>query len=86
MAIPSELSDTEAAALVRIARAQEFMGKVGDQVRVARGDRDAAIAELRLRGWTQRDLSEVTGLSTGMLVKIDRAQGVVSIRGGARRA
>lgn len=80
MSTPQELTEAELVAIGKIVRAQEFLTTVTEQRRLALADRDAAIAELRILGWSMARVAEVTGLSPAMIGKIDRAQGLESTR------
>lgn len=78
--LPQEIPDEIRMVLGRIVAAQEAMMKAQHWLDTARGDRDHAIAQLRVAGWTVRQIHAFTGLSVAGLDKICKQQGVQSVR------
>lgn len=72
--------------LGKITGTQQAMVKAQEWLDTARSDRDHGIAELRVNGWTIRQISIFTGLSVAAIDKISHAQGVVSTRGARIKA
>lgn len=64
----------------RAVEAHQFVQRGELALRRVRDERDAAVAALRVAGWSQRKIAALLGLSPAMVMKIDRSQGVVSER------
>lgn len=69
----------------RIVEAVGHMNKAKDWLSKARQDRDRAIADARVHGWSTRQVATFTGLSIAQIANIDREQGVQSTRVATRR-
>lgn len=78
--LPEKGSDDEVKLLNDLNAACEAVRAVDRQARACRDVRDALIAELRLRGWSLRQVAEVTHLSSATISQIDGLQGLVSVR------